>query len=604
MSVSLSGLWTNSYNFVRGKISEGLTPKEKTVAIVVIAYFALAAVGYLFWRCLCQTQSGDAKLDFQASDLKKKVSDEDIFSPPLDGEPVLSNEKIKKKEDLPSAEMIGIENADLLRSLVDQYPMETLSGQVPTWRALYLDQEGRLQGINGPDGDKIWLNGKGKDEHSFYKIEMGMKKVNWDPKKQPAFTCEPSKRKDLPKKIVNIVETTVHVLNQLAYGAHRIADEKKLVDSPLGAAWLDILTNDKEYSSAALDIKTGSLQDDAVESVDEKDDNKVVDQPKTADPVAVASGKVHQTIQERLEKNRKHAQKHQQDEKAKGFAIVQGEIPAALTWKNSPLIGYGHRTIWQIDAGVASCQGSRPSMEDADLVTYDRIETKRGDFQFDLFGVFDGHGGANASSFVKQHLNNYLIAELKSHCQDGLTEEGIYHSLKECCKKLDADYLGHDGTTATIALILNNRLWVANVGDSRTILVNRDGTAIQASDDAKPSIDRWKTKIEKVGGQVLFDRVNGQLAVGRAIGDKNVKGNKGVCCISPNPTITSYPLDFEYLVLACDGLYDVATTNEVGAAIKAMHDKGESAENMAKRLVHSAIQRGSKDNVSVIVIKR
>lgn len=79
---------------------------------------------------------------------------------------------------------------------------------------------------------------------------------------------------------------------------------------------------------------------------------------------------------------------------------------------------------------------------------------------------------------------------------------------------------------------------------------------------------------------------------------------ENVCIVSPNPKITSYPLDFEYLVLACDGLYDVATTDEVGQAVKTMHDKGETAELMAKRLVYSALQRGSRDNVSVIVVKR
>ena len=602
MNVSLSGLWTNSYNFIRGKISEGLTQKEKTVAIAVIAYFALAAVAVLFWRCFCQdyskTESGDSKESFKATDLNEKKAQEVLFSPVLEGDDILSSEKIKKKEDPQSVEKIGIENADLLRSLVDRYLNETLSTIVGTWRTLYLDQEGRLQGINGPDGDKIWLNGKGKEEASFYEIEMGMKKLNWDPKKRPAFTCVPSKRKDLPEKIVKIVETTVHELNQMAYGAHRIAEKKKLLDSPLGFAWLDILKNEKEYSSTALDAPD-SLPDEAVEPLDDKGGNIAVDKPKAAaDPAAVASGKVNRTIQERLEKNRNYAQKQQQDEKAKGFAIVPGEIPAALTRRNSPLLGKSVNLIGGTNVGIASCQGSRPSMEDADLVTDGSINTKPDAYPFKLFGVFDGHGGAWASSFVKENLSDYLIKELESRCKDGLTEEGIFHSLKECCKKLHADYQGFDGTTATIALIINDRLWVANVGDSRTILVNQDGTAIQASEDAKPAIKRYQAKIENLGGHVVLNRVNGFLAVARAIGDKNVLG------VVPDPKITDYPLNFKYLVLACDGLYDVATTDEVGAAIKEMHDKGESPENMAKRLVQTAIQRGSSDNVSVIVIKR
>lgn len=611
MNVSLSGLWTNSYNFIRGKISEGLTQKEKTVAIAVIAYFALAAVAVLFWRCFCQdhskTESRDSKEGFKATDLNEKKAQEVLFSPVLEGDGILSSEKIKREPQ--SVEKIGIENADLLRSLVDRYPNETLYTLAGTWRTLYLDQEGRLQGINGPDGDKIWLNGKGKEEASFYKIEMRMKKLNWDPKKQPAFTLSASvlwehpgvlsgNRKDFPEKIVKIVETTVHELNQMAYGAHRIADKKKLLDSPLGFAWLDILKNVNEYSSTALETQQDSLPDDAVEPLDDKSEKKGIDQTDAADPAAVPSGKVNRTIQERLEKNRNYAQKQQQDEKAKGFAIVPGEIPAALTRRNSALLGKSVNLIGGTNVGIASCQGSRPSMEDADFVAQGLIHTKPDAYPFKLFGVFDGHGGARASSFVKENLSDYLMKELESRCKDGLTEEGIFHSLKVCCKKLHADYQELDGTTATIALIINDRLWVANVGDSRTILVNQDGTAIQASEDAKPAIKRYQTKIEKLGGHVVFNRVNGFLAVARAIGDKNVLG------ILPDPKITDYPLNFKYLVLACDGLYDVATTNEVGAAIKEMHDKGESPENMAKRLVQTAIQRGSSDNVSVIVIKR
>ena len=128
---------------------------------------------------------------------------------------------------------------------------------------------------------------------------------------------------------------------------------------------------------------------------------------------------------------------------------------------------------------------------------------------------------------------------LESNNQDGLTEEGIFKALHECFRKLDENYTGPDGTTATVALLLDGKVWVANVGDSRTILV-KDGKAIQASEDAKPTMARYKKKIEKLGGEVIFNRVNGYLAVARAIGDKSVIGTTGQCCVSPSPIITTY----------------------------------------------------------------
>ena len=58
-----------------------------------------------------------------------------------------------------------------------------------------------------------------------------------------------------------------------------------------------------------------------------------------------------------------------------------------------------------------------------------------------------------------------------------------------------------------------------------------------------------------------------------------------------------------YLVLACDGLYDVATTDEVGKAVQKMEQDNETVENMAKRLVYNAIRCGSKDNVTAMVVE-
>ena len=194
---------------------------------------------------------------------------------------------------------------------------------------------------------------------------------------------------------------------------------------------------------------------------------------------------------------------------------------------------------------------------------------------------------------------------MEKQCQNGLNDEGIFYALKECFKRLDEDFQGTAGATATVALILDGKVWVANVGDSRTILVKNDGTSRQASEDAKPDIPRYKRKIEKLGGFVSdgLPRVNSRIAVARAIGDKDVIGSTGVCVMSPSPKITCFPLDFDYAILACDGLYDVATTNEVGAAV--VGTKNESAEMQAKRLVHAAIELcGSSDNVSVMVIKR
>ena len=266
--------------------------------------------------------------------------------------------------------------------------------------------------------------------------------------------------------------------------------------------------------------------------------------------------------------------------------------------------------------GVASVQGWRESMEDADLVDTGFFQVKGMEYPFSVLGIFDGHGGAEASAFLKKELKQELQDKFAEFNTENLTEVGLFLAFKKCFVELDDRYMGNDGTTATVAVLfhgahfpLKEQIWVANVGDSRTILIDKEGKATQATEDAKPNIARYKKAIQKLGGRVLYrgvPRVNGRLAVARAIGDHSIKGKTGQCCVSPKPKITSYSLaDFKggYLVLACDGLYDVATTNEVGEAVKRMTDRGLTVEEMSNKIVESAISNGSTDNVSAIVAK-
>lgn len=330
------------------------------------------------------------------------------------------------------------------------------------------------------------------------------------------------------------------------------------------------------------------------------------------------------SVLERLEKNRKYAADQQKNETPKGFVIGSEPVPDKIKVmvKNTDIVTKKRFRNVEVDRelfkrredikgvkiGTASCQGRRSNMEDADVADYSSFYVNGAEHSFHLFGVFDGHGGCQASAFVKERLLQYLKEAFEKENAEGLTDDGIFQAFKTCCEKLDKDYLGEGGTTATFAVLLNGKIWVANVGDSRTILVTREGVAVQASEDAKLIIPRYRDEIvNDLGGEIGADgRVNGILSLARAIGDKQIIGKTGKCCISPNPKITCYSLeDFKdgFLVLACDGLYDVATTNEVGQAIYKMSQKKESVQKMSGRLVYQAIQRGSADNVSAMVIK-
>lgn len=140
---------------------------------------------------------------------------------------------------------------------------------------------------------------------------------------------------------------------------------------------------------------------------------------------------------------------------------------------------------------------------------------------------------------------------------------------------------GNDsGCTAVVALLRGNELFVANAGDSRCV-VCRDGKAIEMSFDHKPEDTPERERIESAGGRVTPDgRVNGGLNLSRAIGDHAYKTNKNLPLqeqmISPEPDIRTLLLDptkDSYIVLACDGIWNSLTSQEVVDFVSERLDK-------------------------------
>jgi len=80
------------------------------------------------------------------------------------------------------------------------------------------------------------------------------------------------------------------------------------------------------------------------------------------------------------------------------------------------------------------------------------------------------------------------------------------------------------GCTATVLLISRTEMICANAGDSRTVL-SKGGRAIDMSEDHKPELATELSRIQRSGGFVEDGRVNGMLALSRALGDFEYKSN-------------------------------------------------------------------------------
>ncbi|XP_042031467.1 probable protein phosphatase 2C 59 isoform X2 [Salvia splendens] len=208
------------------------------------------------------------------------------------------------------------------------------------------------------------------------------------------------------------------------------------------------------------------------------------------------------------------------------------------------------------------------------------------------------HGGARAAEYVKQNLFSNLIkhpkfiSDTKSAISDAYSHTDSEFLKSENNQNKDA------GSTASTAILVGDRLLVANVGDSRAV-VCRGGNAFAVSRDHKPDQTEERQRIEDAGGFVMWAgtwRVGGVLAVSRAFGDRQLKQY-----VVADPDIQEEKVDdtLEFLILASDGLWDVVTNEEAVSMTKPIPDP----EDAAKRLVQEANQRGSGDNITIVVVR-
>ncbi|XP_059653315.1 probable protein phosphatase 2C 9 [Cornus florida] len=215
-----------------------------------------------------------------------------------------------------------------------------------------------------------------------------------------------------------------------------------------------------------------------------------------------------------------------------------------------------------------------------------------------LFAIYDGHLGDNVPSYLQKHLFSNILKEEEFWTDPSRSISKAYERTDQAILTHSPD-LGRGGSTAVTAILINSRtLWVANVGDSRAVL-SKGGQAIQMSIDHEPNTER--DDIENKGGFVSnmpgdVARVNGQLAVSRAFGDKNLKSH-----LRSDPDVANADIgaDTDILILASDGLWKVMSNQEAVDIAKQIKDP----QKAAKQLANEAVYRESKDDISCIVVR-
>jgi serine/threonine protein phosphatase PrpC len=203
-----------------------------------------------------------------------------------------------------------------------------------------------------------------------------------------------------------------------------------------------------------------------------------------------------------------------------------------------------------------------------------------------LFGVFDGHGGRSAVEFASANLPGEIRAQINGGKGFREAFEAVHTKMAESCT--------FSGTTAAVAVVWQNRLAVAAVGDTRCVL-SKGGTAVQLTVDHRPDIESEAAHIMSKGGRIEDGRVNGVLEISRTLGD-SVLGE----CVRATPDVRELEIgeDDQFLILACDGVWSVMTNQDAVDLIVSE----EEPVMAARHIRDTAFERESTDNISVIVV--
>ncbi|KAI0358027.1 protein serine/threonine phosphatase 2C [Trametes cingulata] len=290
-----------------------------------------------------------------------------------------------------------------------------------------------------------------------------------------------------------------------------------------------------------------------------------------------------------------------------------------------------------LEWGVANAKGPRRRMEDAHsiVVPFGKVPGQG------LFAVFDGHCGKRAAEWCGEHFPQYLESAMEVDRKYGIPEalKEAFHKADASIQELHKKTLGpvRSGCTAVVALVLleprdqsdsegqsrftstapavprslfakrrsdprrsdpaavRRVLYTANAGDSRAVLC-RGGKAVRLTRDHKASDPDEANRIESRGGTVLAGRVDGKLAPSRGLGDHHLRTDVES---APFVARTEIGDDDEFLILACDGLWDVIDDEEAVDLVRDFDDP----EDAAKELLKDAYLRESGDNVTIIVVR-
>lgn len=320
------------------------------------------------------------------------------------------------------------------------------------------------------------------------------------------------------------------------------------------------------------------------------------------------------------------------------MGLVSGEDNEA---KSGEIISHPCKGL-SFEVGVSENKNVKYRRSMEDVHTYVANFCERLDWGY--FAVFDGHAGKQTARWAGTNLHNILYESIVNDTSKNDLRENLNESFlkadEEIAKMKDVK---SSGCTAAVAVLRweeevqdgeeegerkekekeeeeekgeehvqkkhseksqlfdfvpgkNHKriLYTANVGDSRIVL-NRGGKPVRLSYEHKGSDENETKRIHSSGGMILGGRVNGVLAVTRALGDVYLKQ---FVLGTPYTTMTEIVAEDECIIVACDGLWDVCSDEKAVELIRGVVDSKKASEILCQY----AMDEGTGDNVTVMVV--
>ncbi|KAH7710382.1 phosphatase 2C containing protein [Aphelenchoides avenae] len=274
--------------------------------------------------------------------------------------------------------------------------------------------------------------------------------------------------------------------------------------------------------------------------------------------------------------------------------------------------------------GMASMQGWRDAMEDACTVRLHVADAPPFD-EWSFFAVFDGHNGDCLAELAAQRLLDSIVktpkftklAERLKRNHGQIDEKCLRRIRKGICNgflTFDADArekcndLEPSGTAVLCAFVTPTLIVLANCGDSRGIL-SRHASPMLVTTDHTPMDAGEYERIRKAGGSIWHERINGSIALSRSLGDYCYKTDTKLSAteqlVSPEPDVhivERNKSDDEFIILACDGIYDVFGDEELVSLVRSRLAVAGDLVAVANQVLDMALAQGSRDNMTLLLV--